>query len=189
MAKTRGFLARLFTKMGGSMFGVLSRFEEALILPRTARWLKLSLLGFFVALVGALSLKAEEGVIMCYEPALPSAVEISNICINPNPTRGADSVKVTATAKIPEYDIGTSYIMDASIKLTNDTINYPMKASDGRFSDTLEVIEGSLYVGGIEPETTWVNIKVTTSQGRFERESVRLVISEPEPDSTDNKEE
>ncbi len=189
MAKTRGFLADFLAKIGGSIFGVLSRFEEALILPRIARWLKLSLLGFFVALVGALSLEAKEDVIMCYKPMPMPAVNISDVLVRPNPTNGADSVKVTATARIPPHDIGTSYIMGAALSLGNDTLQYPMLAIDGRFSDTLETIEGSLYVGGLAPETTWINISINTSQRRFQRESIQLVISEPKPDSTAEKEE
>jgi hypothetical protein len=187
MAKTRGFLADFFARLGGSVFALLSGLEEKGIFPKASRWTKTFLLGFLVALVGALSLKANDDIILCYVPIPDPAVNVTEIQITPNPTKGADSVKVTATARIPSYDIGSSYIMGASLNLMSDTVLYPMRALDGRFGDTLECIEGTLFVGGLEPETTWIELSLNTSQRRFHYETLMLVISEPDSSEAEEK--
>ncbi|NLI97218.1 hypothetical protein GX441_00980 [bacterium] len=180
MTELRNRLANLFAKLGGELFGSLSGLEERRILPKAARWLKLSLLGLFVALVSSLSLEAKEDVIMCYKPAPPPLIELSKLSVRPNPTKGADSVTVKATARISEHFRGESTISSARMRMGGDTIYYPMRAIDGKFDAASERIVGRLYVGNIEPETTYICIEVENSSGQTEIESLELVITEPD---------
>ncbi len=180
MPELRKRLADFFARIGGRLFGTFSGFEERRILPGAARWLKLTFLGFFVALVSALSLEAKEDVIMCYKPAPPPLIELSKLSVRPNPTRGADSVTVKATAKISDHYSGESTISSARMRMDGDTIYYPMRAIDGKFDAASERIVGRLYVGDLEPETTWIYLEVENSSGQIEIESLELVITEPD---------
>lgn len=105
MAKARGFLGCIFTKIGGSLFGILSGLEERCILPGAARWLKLSILGLLVTLVSASSIKADDDIIMCYVPIEEPHLIISDVSAVPNPTAGNDTVIVKATAKLESFII------------------------------------------------------------------------------------
>ncbi len=190
MAKARGFLSRIFTRAGGSLFRLLSKFEDTGVLPKAARWAKLSLLGLFVTIVSALSLKANDDIIRCYVPVPPPHLTISDVSVRPNPTGGRDTVTVKAEARIvPLYYDEDSIISQAFIEIQGDTLRYPMTALDGKFDDTLEAVEGKIYVGDLEPETTWIFIYARTSSGNAETGSWQLIISAPEADSTDKKED
>jgi hypothetical protein len=180
MPEFKNRLASLFAKLGGRLFGTLSGFEERRILPGTARWLKLTFLGLLVALVSALSLEAKEDIIMCYKPAPPPLIDLTKLSVKPNPTRGADSVTVKATAKISEHYSGESIISSARMRMGGDTIYYPMRAIDGKFDAASERMIGRLYVGDLEPETTWIYLEVENSSGQTEIESLELVITEPD---------
>jgi hypothetical protein len=190
MAKVKGFLSGLSVRLSGSLFKHLSMLEDKNILPRITKWVKLSVLGFFVMLTSALSLEAKDDIIMCYKPIPMPPVTISDLQIKPNPTNGADSVVVTAAAMISFlYYEDDAQIARAWMQLGRDTMLYQMRAVDGSFGDTFELLEGRLFVGNLEPETTWIDIGVVTSHERTEIQSLQLIISEPEADSTEKTEE
>lgn len=200
MSKTRGFIARIFARIGGSIFALLTGLEERGILPGAARWFKLSILGLVVALVSAPLKAADDDIILCYVPIEEPHILISDVSAEPNPTAGVDTVIVKATAMLgPQYKYeGDSAISEAFMQLSGatgdtgingDTLHYPMKALDGKFGDTLETLEARLYVGDREPETTWIYIVVKTNTGNAESAWKQLVISAPAPDSIDKKED
>ncbi len=188
---TKGLLARISSRIGGSLFGILSGLEERGILRRPARWLKLSVLGLLVTLLGAPALKADDDIIMCYVPIEEPHLSIFDVSATPNPTAGKDTVTVKATAKLESayYCSGDTAVSEAIMQLTGDTLLYPMKAVDGKFGDTLETVEGRLYVGDHKPETTWIYIVVRTNSGNAESTWRQLIITAPEADSNENKED
>lgn len=194
MTKAKGLLAHIFSRIGGFLFAMLSGLEEQSILPGAARWLKLSVLGLLVALLSAPALKADDDIIMCYVPIEEPHLSISDVSATPNPTAGKDTVTVKATARLePLYSCaGDTAISEAFMQLTGvtgDSSTYPMEAVDGKFGDTLETLEGRLYVGNRKPETTWIYIVVKTNTGNAESAWSRLIITAPEADSTKKKED
>lgn len=185
MAKAKGWLANLLSKAGGRIFSVLTRCEENGVMPRATRWLRVGVLGVIASLVVSLSLQAEDSNVLCYVVARLPDADISEVGISPSPTNGADSVKVKATAVVFETGLEDNFISGARFRLGRDTLWLDMEAVDGKFDDTLEVIEGNLYVGHLKPETTWIYINVTTSQDGWESEGFQLIVTES--DSTGNK--
>lgn len=181
MPELRERLADFFARLGGKLFGTLSGLEERRILPEAARWAKFTFLGVFVTLLGALPVEAREDVIMCYKPAPLPPVTISDISVRPSPTKGADSVTVRATASItPLYYEADSKITKAFMHLASDTLFFQMQPADSTFGDTVETLEGRLYVGDLPDETTWVYVEVVTSYDRTAQSSVQLIVSEPD---------
>lgn len=193
MTVKRNKAGSFFSRFGDLVFRVLSRFEDEGFLPRATRWLKLSLLGILIAIPGALSLDAKDNIILCYTPAVPPPVNISDIYVSPNPTKGTDTVTVRAIAGIDRsYHNNNPIITGARMRPGTDTLYYPMRAVDGKFDDTLETVEGRLYVGDIEPKTILIYVEVTTSGNMLDAEAVSVIVSEPDtlpPGSTTNMEE
>ncbi len=163
MARTKGFVVRILEVLGGGLFSLLSRFEERGIVPSASRWLKLSLLGFLTAAIGALSAEVET-IKTCYVAMRMPEVKISDVSITPNPTRGADSVKVKVTAKVLDPTLENNYIRNAWLSRQRDTLRIPMKAVDGKLNDTLEVLEAMFYTGDLDTGTHWFFIDVTSSR-------------------------
>lgn len=175
----RKFIANSLSKAGSGIFSLLSRWEEKGVLPKTARWVKLTALGALAVAITAFCRKVEtEPRVMCYRAAPVPDVVISDITITPNPTGGADSVTVRGTAKIQEMDIDNNYISAAQLWIGGDTIPYDMQAVDGKFADTLEVLIGSLPVGDLAASTTWVDISITTSLNGLGCQGSPLVVTD-----------
>lgn len=179
--RTRSALTSFLSRLGGRAFGFLTGCEERRLLPDISRWMKVSILGLLVTAIGWLSARSVPypGP-MCYAPPVFWNALISDVSISPNPTAGADSVTVRARAASGSPLAKDAYIKSASLNLANDTNLVQMRAADGAFSDSVETIEGRLYVGSLEPESTWVQLTVTTSNQGLETQWFRLVISEPD---------
>jgi hypothetical protein len=168
MAKTRNFISGLLGRTGNSIFKFLTRLEEKGFMPHGLRWIKVTALGFIASLVVALSLQAEEAQVTCYLVARLPEAAISDVSVSPNPTKGSDSVKVRATAKVLHPEVEDNYIKEAWLSRQKDTLKIPMSAIDGKLSDTLEVLEATFYVGDLDTGQNWFFISVTTSQGNQE---------------------
>lgn len=162
MAKTKGVVARFLERVGGGLFSLLSGFEERGIVPAASRRLKLSLLGLLTAAIGALSAETAN-VKTCYIAVRMPEVKISDISVSPNPTQGADSVKVRATAKVLDPTIENNYIRNAWLSRQHDTLKIPMNAVDGKLNDTLEVLEAVFYTADLDTGKHWFFIDVTSS--------------------------
>lgn len=186
MAKAQNFLAGVFSRMGRSIFRALSRWEECSFLPGAARCLKLTLLGFFVTLITSLALDAREPEVTCYIAARLPEVVFTDVSVSPNPTKGADSVTLRASAKVFDTSLKDNYISDAWLLRQKDTTRIPVKAVDGRFSDTLEMLEGHLYVGDLDTGLSWISLVVTTSQGELESYWTEFNVSEPDSLAADS---
>lgn len=180
-------LASFLPRLGEKAFRFLTGCEERRLLPGISRWMKVSILGLLVTAIGWLSARSVPypGP-MCYAPPLFWNVVITEDSIFPNPTAGADSVTVRAMAASGSPLAKDAYIKSASLNLANDTNIVQMRALDGAFSDSVETIEGRLYVGGLEPESTWIQLTVTTSNEGIETRWFQLIVSEP--DTTENQE-
>ncbi len=183
MAKARSSLAAFVSNVGAKLFPLLSRWEEEGVLKGFARFAKIYILGFILGLLGWLSAQETRGYATCYDPVVIEPVIITEAAITPNPTNGADSVTVRATARVYDSKLEGNIISGADARIGGDTVIVPLRAVDGKFSDTLETVEGRLCVTGLGPETTRVYITFYTPQAGINVEGLQLVISEP--DSTE----
>lgn len=187
MAKAHGLLADWLSGTGNRIFRFLSKCEESVPFSKTARFVKVSLLGLMVALIAACAKKGkpdgERGpVTSCYAVGRMDPV-ISEVSATPNPTRGAWTIRIKATAKVLEPTLENNYISDAWLQIGGDTSRLRMYPVDGRFSDTLEMLEGRINVAGVtgvEPGTTFVYVHAATSKGEQSLISLPLVISKKE---------
>lgn len=182
MAKTRSALITILQRFGERLLGFFSRCEERCFLPSLSRALKVTILGLLVSAVGWLAAKSVPypGP-MCYTPSPYWNVLISETEIVPNPTRGADSVTVRARAQTGDNPVSAgSHVSAAWMMPYGDTVPVYMRAADGKFSDTLETVEGRLYVGDMTPESTWVKLVVLNSAGNYDYRWLELVVSEPD---------
>lgn len=186
MAKTRNMISGLLGRAGNSIFRFLTALEEKGFMPRALKWVKVAALGIIASLVVALSLQAEEAQVTCYIVARLPEAAISDVIISPDPTKGADSVKVRATAKVLNPEIEDNYIKEAWLSRQKDTLKIPMKAIDGKLSDTLEVLEATFYVGDLDTGQNWFFISVTTSQGNQEISWQSYVVSKSDSLSADS---
>lgn len=180
MARTRNLLADLLGKWGGSLFRFLSNCEERSRFASSARWLKVGVLGVLVSLIATLTIYAREPQIMCYAVAKLPEATISDVSVSPSPTQGTDSVRVRATARVTEPSLENNYISSANLQFYTDTVPIPMLPLDGEFSDTMEIIEAQLYVGNLEPGTTWVWLNIQTSLYGSDYQDIQIVITEPD---------
>lgn len=191
MSGIKNRLAEMLERIGSCVFGFLSRWEERGVMPRTARWLRLGLLGIFVATITALSAQPVEQP-TCYVAVILPEIRISEVTVSPDSTKGADSVTVRARAGIFDARPGGEHINSAWLSFQNDTTRFPMAALDGKMNDTLELFEGSLYVGNLEEGLHWIGVYVTTSTDAIEHYWAKFTVCEPDSlpgDSTLNKEE
>ena len=180
MITARTVLANILGKTGYWIFGLLTMWEEKGSMPGTLNWFKVGILGFVASAVVSLTLHAEEPKILCYIVARMPVAEITEVNLKPNPTFGADSISVSARAKVIDSSIEGNYISDAYLSLGNDTTRIQILAKDGKFSDTLETLEGRIYVGNLDPCTTGIYIVVTTSMEEIENTYTELIVSEPD---------
>ncbi len=189
MANSGKTISQLFSKLGGLMFNALSRCQDSAFLSKTARFLKVSLLGLMVALIAACAKKEKPGpgghITTCYMIG-PLDPTISEVSATPNPTRGAHMIRIRAKAKVLEPTLEDNYVSDAWLQTQRDTNRVRMYPVDGRFSDTMEMIEGRINVSGIKvlpglgPETIFVYVHAATSKGKQSLVSLPLFISEEE---------
>ncbi len=186
MAKTRNLLSRLLGKLGDAIFHFLTMIEEKGVMPRAARWIKISTLGIIASLVATLSLQARDPEVTCYIVARIPDVIITEKSVTPDTTKGADSVKVKAQAKVMYSNIKDNFIKDAWLSWDGDTTRFKVKALDGKMDDTLEVLEGTVYVGNLEPGQYSISMLVQTSQDALEASWFYFEVSEPDSIRTDS---
>lgn len=187
MAKTRNILSKLLGGLGNSIFHFLTLLEEKGVMPRAARWVKVSTLGIIASLVFALSLGAEDPGVMCYIVARIPDVIISEKSVTPDTTKGVDSVKVKAQAKVMySTTVKDNFIKDAWLSWEGDTTRIKVQALDGKMDDTLEVLEGSIYVGNRPDGRNSISMIVETSAGALESSWFYFVVSEPDSSASDS---
>lgn len=173
MARTR--MADWLGRTGNRILRFLSNWEEGGKFKKTARWLKLGVLGVFVTLIAACGPKKPGPMVTCYEP-VATFPQITELQVKPNPTNGSDKIKVTSLATIINADIEVGAISDAVCFLGKDTVK--MTRLVGGLNDTLEIFTGELTIEGMKPGTTWVGVKVTSNQGIADEDRVELYITE-----------
>lgn len=186
MAKTRNLLSRVLGRLGDAIFHFLTMLEEKGVMPRGTRWIKLSTLGIITSLVAALSLQARDPEVTCYIVARIPDVIITDKSVTPDTTKGADSVKVKAQAKVMYSNIKDNFIKDAWLSWDGDTTRIKVRALDGKMDDTLEVLEGTVYVGNRPNGQNSISMIVETSVGALESSWFYFVVSEPDSATSDS---
>lgn len=178
-------ISHIFSRIGGLLHNFLSRCEETSFLSKTTRQAKIWLLGALVALIASCAKKEKPGaeggpVTTCYMMRRMDP-EISVVQASPNPTRGTNTIKITGTARVLEPGLENNFVSEAWLVMAADTAKkikmYPV---DGRFSDTVELIEARISVAGLEPGTTFVYVHAATSKGEESLVSLPLFITEKE---------
>ncbi len=154
----RELLSRFLRRTGSALFSILTGCEERSALPRISRWLKLALAGAWLTIIAACAKKPplDQGLVTCYEPVAVYP-RVSEIVVKPNPTKGADSVTVTAKARL-ENASDLEIIASAQCIVDGDTIR--MIARDGAFDENNEELIGRIYVKKIKTDSTQVFVKV-----------------------------
>ncbi|NLI97213.1 hypothetical protein GX441_00955 [bacterium] len=179
MAQAKYIIFETLRKAGFSLFDFYSRCEERGILPKLARWMKLS---FLSALVSGLGLFGAAGStaccpVTCYEPVPPP---IHNIEITPNPTGGADSVIVKARATlIPASK--DNYVKSAECFITgkdasSDVIQ--MQPADSSFDGSYEEISAKLDITDIDTGSAKVHVRISTNKNKIIEDSTDIRITE-----------
>jgi hypothetical protein len=151
-------LPRILRRAGSTLFGFLSGCEENGVLPKVSRWLKLTLTGAGLLLLASCAKKKpfDDGLVTCYEPVAVYP-RVSDVLIKPNPTRGADSV--TVTAKVHMENANTlDEIASAKCIIADDT--FEMRAKDGAFDDFDEELVARINVRGIKDDSIEITVKV-----------------------------
>lgn len=175
MARSRFFFFEALRRMGTSLFNFFSRCEERGVMPGAARWVKTTFLGAFVVGISALSAASLVNCITCYAPVDPYP-RIQYVKAEPNPTRGADTVTVTAGAKINEA-AGTTISGAMCFIVYEDTLE--MEPSDGKFDSKEEDFRLRLYVGDREPQKVFLRIAAANDKGLWgNTEQLELEITE-----------
>lgn len=175
MAKTRNWLADLLGRTAQRVFTFISRHEDR---SRLIKWIKLPLLGTILSTIGWLSIGISFGrITCCYAPVITEPY-IKDARVTPNPTAGADSVTVNATAIIEDErpDDEEAYIEGARVSI--DSLTTDMDAIDGNFDEKEEELKASVYVGELEPGSTKVYVEVFNNQGEMDDEIIDLEITE-----------
>lgn len=147
-------------KAGTALFCFFSGCEEKGFLPRASRWLKLSLAGTMLVLVAACTKKpvSDHQLVTCYEPVAVFP-RISEIVAKPNPTKGSDSVTVTAKARLEN---ASELDVIASAQCIVDADTFQMKARDGAFDETNEDLIGRVCVEKIKTDSAQIFVKVNS---------------------------
>ncbi|MBN2380654.1 hypothetical protein JXM67_12710 [candidate division WOR-3 bacterium] len=177
MVKVRYKFAEFIGRLGDKVFSKLSQLEECGIFPHTSRFLKLYVLGFLVVLIDSLTAQPEVIQTMCYDLTFIPDVYVTHIKSEPNPTNGADSVTVTAEASVTGENTEGTYISGASIRISEDSIPFLMKAVDGDFDEASEELVGRISVETLEPGTTWVYVTAVTSNEGSETQCFWLLVN------------
>lgn len=173
MARSRYLFFETLRRTGTSLFNFFSRCEERGVMPRTARWIKMSALSAIVAGLGTMS--AVSLLSCCYAP-MDARPYIEDASATPNPTAGADTVTISARAVIQgapeEITVGKAIFV-----IDNDTTD--MQAADGNFDSQDEEIEGKLYVGAMAPNAVKINISAVNNEDEWgDSEEIDLEITE-----------
>lgn len=180
MAKTRHFFFELLRRSGNALFRFFSRCEDRGIMPRAARWIKVSVLSAFIAGISALSATSMLNcIINCYVP-IDTAPHIESAEVTPNPTAGADSVTVKAEAEIVEdRDVADTVFINKAISIMKgDTTE--MEATDGAFDEKTEEFQARLYVGDLEPGNVNIEVEVFNNIDEGEDRTLNLEVTEGE---------
>ena len=174
---TQRFPAKLLTRLGFVLFGFLSMCEEKKLLPKTARWLKLSLLGLGVTLLAACVKKPDidQTRVTCYEPVAVYP-QVTELLIKPNPTNGADSVTVTAKAQVVNASGLDQIITSAQCIVEGDTT--AMKAQDGAFDDSYEDLISWIYISGFKNDSVEVKVKANSNYSGWDEQSTFIKITD-----------
>ncbi|NLI97215.1 hypothetical protein GX441_00965 [bacterium] len=173
MARTRYIFFESLRRIGTSLFDFFSRCEERGVLPRAARWIKMSALSAIVAGLGTVS--AASLLSCCYLPGTPLP-RIENASVTPNPTEGADTVKISARATI-HYSSQDIIVAKAVFVFQDDTTD--MQAVDGNFDSQDEEIEAKLYVGDQGSDTVKINISAANNDDEWgDPQEIDLEITE-----------
>lgn len=178
MAKTRHFFFELLRRAGNTLFRFFSRCEERGIFPKTARWLKVSLVSAFIAGISTLGAASMLSYISCCYAPIISEPYIENAKVTPNPTNGADSVTIEAHAYIENAPGDEYHIAKAISVIKDDTTE--LEAEDGKFDSQDENIRGRAYVGGLEPGTTKIQITAFNNKDEWGETQVDLEVTAPE---------
>ncbi|MEA3312462.1 MAG: hypothetical protein U9Q76_09635 [candidate division WOR-3 bacterium] len=170
MAKTRHLFFEVLRRSGNALFRFFCRCEERGVMPRTARWIKVSVLSAFIAGISTLGAASMLSYISCcYAPIIPEPY-VEGAKITPNPTDGADSVTVEAHAYIESAPEDEFHIARAVCVIEKDTTE--LEAEDGKFDSQDENIRGRAYVGGLEPGTTKVYVTAFNNEGEWGNEDI-----------------
>ncbi|MBN2380650.1 hypothetical protein JXM67_12690 [candidate division WOR-3 bacterium] len=170
----RNIVANGLCKAGKGIFDLLSRWEEKGVLPSLSRFLKISLLGLLVTAIASCCKGGIPPLVTCYKPAVvyPQVIEMH---LSPNPTNGAEKVKVTAKAELIDTKLdSTAYIISA--RCTLDTFDVKMNASDGAFDETAEELEAEVPLQ-LKPCTTLVHVFVESNVGSIGSDAEYLYVT------------
>ncbi len=176
MAKTRHLFFELLRRSGNALFRFFCRCEERGVMPRTARWVKVSVLSAFIAGISALSAASMLNcIISCYLPIETQPV-VESASVIPNPTAGNDSVTVKADTRIPNPPRDEEYYIEKAICiLDDDTTEMSIQESDleGR-----KKIEARLYVGDLGTGLWYVYVKASNNHDEWGEDKVDLEVTE-----------
>jgi hypothetical protein len=145
-------------------------------MPRTARWIKVSVLSAFIAGISALSAASLLSSISCCYAPIMTEPEITEVSIAPNPTAGNDSVTVKADTRIPNPPRDEEYYIEKAICiLDDDTTEMSIQESDleGR-----KKIEARLYVGDLGTGLWYVYVKASNNHDEWGEDKVDLEVTE-----------
>lgn len=164
------------SKLTSRLYGFLSGFEENGILPGIMRWLKLTFAGAALALIAACAKKQpfDDGFVTCYEPVAVYPM-VSEIMVKPNPTKGADSVIVSAKARL-ENAGDLDVIAAAQCIVEGDTVQ--MRAKDGAFDEASEELIGRINVKNIKADSAQIYVKVDSKSSGWGIGSTVLRITD-----------
>jgi len=169
----RRIIANSLSTFGSSLFSILSRCEEKGLLPGLSRILKTSILGLTVSAIASCC-KIIPPLVTCYKPAVVHP-RISELEISPNPTNGAEKVKISAKATLIDLELdSTAYI--SSARCTLDTLSVEMKPVDGAFDEVDEELEVELTLP-LKPCTTLVHVFVESNIETVGSETEYLYIT------------
>lgn len=174
MARSRYLFFEALRRTGTSLFNFFSRCEEHGVLPRAARWIKMSALSAIVAGLGTMS--AVSLLSCCYAP-MDARPYIEDASATPNPTAGVDTVTISARAVIQgapeEITVGKAIFV-----IDNDTTD--MQAVDGSLDSQDEEITAKLYVGDMQPDTVKINISAANNKDEWsaDPQEIDLEITE-----------
>lgn len=181
MAQARNRLADFLSRWSKRLFKYLTDHEGN---SGLARRIKLPLLGILVILIGWVS-TGSVCIINCYTP-LELNPRIIDASVTPNPTQGADTVTVKATAYFEDSRAENEevYIDSAACYILHDADTVVMTPVDGEFGEpgSEEELTAKLYVGDIDPKTTYLFIEAWTNETEWwwTKDSLYLNITEAE---------
>ncbi|MBN2380643.1 hypothetical protein JXM67_12655 [candidate division WOR-3 bacterium] len=172
MAKARNRLADLLSGWSKGLFNWLTRHEEY---SEFARRIKLPLLGLFVILIGWIS----TGAICwnsCYLP-IQSEPIIEEASVEPNPTKGSDTVTVRAEPRISYDPEERAYSIEKGICILNGDTTEMELTKDG-FHGPGKHLRIKLYVGDLDLGTNYIRIEVFNDIDEMADTTLKLNVTE-----------